>query len=229
MVCEESHFVGRLINGRSDHRYESHLEINLDQISRVLEHLPHQKNTIHGIGILNFNSNEISHLKRFIPYANYTNLELDYINENLTWESLFPEWIDEEQEQQVPNCPSLPRIHVPIQRIDVIAIKLPCRRNDSNWSRDIVRLHLQISAAHLAVSDAKGNNHPIYILFVTNCLPIPNLFLCKELVSHEGNVWLYKPDLNVLREKLQLPQGSCELALSIGDGGKFINLTLLSL
>ncbi|KAI5430150.1 hypothetical protein KIW84_034649 [Lathyrus oleraceus] len=62
---------------------------------------------------------------------------------------------------------------------------------------------------HGLATSFKGN-YPIYVLFITDCFPIPNLFACKELVGREGNVWLYRPNL---REKVQLPVGSCELAL----------------
>ncbi|KAI5383557.1 hypothetical protein KIW84_070801 [Lathyrus oleraceus] len=62
---------------------------------------------------------------------------------------------------------------------------------------------------HGLATSFKGN-YPIYVLFITNCFSIPNLFACKELVGREGNVWLYRPNL---REKVQLPVGSCELAL----------------
>lgn len=191
-----------------------------------MEKLLHEKTTntvIHAAGFLNFNSNEINDLKKFITTTNHiiVNLHLQYTDQNLTWESLFPEWIDEDEFD--PNsCPSLPIIRVPIvqiqhqKRLDFIAVKLPCK-NDSNWSRDIARFHLQIAAAHLAVS-VKGNRS-VHLMFVTDCFPIPNLFLCDELVTRQGNVWLYKPNLNVMREKLQLPQGSCQLALPLRDTG----------
>ncbi|TKY60417.1 UDP-glucuronate:xylan alpha-glucuronosyltransferase 1 [Spatholobus suberectus] len=46
-----------------------------------------------------------------------------------------------------------------------------------------------LAAARLATS-FKGN-YPVYVLFVTNFFPVPNLFTCKELVGHEGmKPWL---------------------------------------
>lgn len=58
------------------------------------------------------------------------------------------------------------------------------------------------------------------VLLVTDCFPTPNLFTCKELVVREGDVWLYEPNLNMLREKLQLPVGSCELAVPLKAKGQ---------
>ncbi|KAL7142031.1 hypothetical protein ABFS83_08G095200 [Erythranthe nasuta] len=210
-----SHSVSRWIWGGSDHRYTSYLDINWEEISRALNQLPQNNyKKIQEVGILNFNENEIRKWKNVIPNANHTLLHLDYADETVTWESLYPEWIDEEQENEVPKCPSLPSIEIPRQRLDLVAVKLPCR-SEGKWSRDITRLHLQVVAAEVAAS-CKGS-YPPHVLFVTRCFPIPNLFTCKDLVAREGQIWLYKPDLSSLREKLRLPIGSCELALQLGE------------
>lgn len=218
-VCQHeriSNVVSRWIWGRSDPRYISYLDINWVEISEVLDKLS-DKDGIQGVGLLNFNKSEINQWKQLISYADHTVLQLDYADKNVTWDVLYPEWIDEEQEVEVPSCPSLPKLEIPRNRIDLIAVKLPCK-NDGNWSRDVARLHLQLAAAGLAVS-AKGS-YPAHVLFVTKCFPIPNLFTCKQLVARKGNAWLYKPHLNVLREKIQLPVGSCELALPLGTRDK---------
>ncbi|KAG9142250.1 hypothetical protein Leryth_007695 [Lithospermum erythrorhizon] len=208
-----SHSLARWLWSSPDPRYISNLDINWSDISTVLDELPKQSNEIHGIGLLNFNKSEINQWNNLTPNANLTILHLDYAEKNLTWESLYPEWIDEEQEEDVPSCPTLPKVEIPRKRLDLIVVKLPCR-NEGNWSRDIARLHLQLATGNLAAS-AKGN-HKVHVLFITKCFPIPNLFKCNELVVRKGNVWLYRPDLDVLREKLQLPVGSCELALPLG-------------
>ncbi|XAR73196.1 Glucuronosyltransferase [Bertholletia excelsa] len=211
-------FINRLrwIWGGGDPRYVSDLDIDWDEIEKVVKKVS-ERNEFQGIGILNFNKNETDSWKQLIPNVDHTVLHLDYAEENVTWDTLYPEWIDEEQEEEVPVCPSLPKVEVPRKRLDLIVVKLPCRK-EANWSRDVARLHLQIAAGQLAVS-AKGN-HPVHVLFVTNYFPIPNLFTCKELVVRHGNAWLYKPNLNSLREKLQLPVGSCELALPLKIKGQ---------
>ncbi|KAK4393801.1 UDP-glucuronate:xylan alpha-glucuronosyltransferase 1 [Sesamum angolense] len=198
-VCHQngtSHTVSRWIWGGSDPRYISDLDISWEEILRALNRLPYD-NKIQRVGLLNFNRNEIHKWQHLIPNANHTVLHLDYADKNLTWESLYPEWIDEVQENEVPSCPSLPSPEVPRERLDLIAVKLPCRK-EGNWSRDIARLHLQIAAANLAAS-CKGIYH-VHVLFVTSCFPVPNLFTCKDLVAHEGKTWLYKPNLTALRK-----------------------------
>ncbi|XP_021898645.1 putative UDP-glucuronate:xylan alpha-glucuronosyltransferase 3 [Carica papaya] len=207
-------FVGRWIGetATADPRYLSTLDVSWNQISSLVESLI-DTNNYQGIGLLNFNDSEIDKWKQFIPDAEHVVLHLDHVPNSITWESLYPEWIDEEEEFEVPTCPSLPWIQTPGKpRIDLIAVKLPCNRS-GKWSRDVARLHLQLAAARLAAS-SKGL-HPVQVVLVTDCFPIPNLFTCKELVVRKGNAWLYKPDLNRLRQKVHLPVGSCELAVPL--------------
>ncbi|WCJ31603.1 plant glycogenin-like starch initiation protein 1 [Euphorbia peplus] len=212
-----SHSSSRWIWGGLDPRYVSDIDVNWDDVTKVIKRLG-EKNEYQGIGLLNFNKSEIQHWKHIEPDVAHFVLELDPVDKNLTWESLYPEWIDEEQETQVPLCPSLPKPNVPTKRLDLIAIKLPCT-HELNWSRDVVRLHLQLAAANLAAS-AKGI-YPLHLLFITKRFPILNLFPCKQLIARQRNVWLFKPDLNVLRGKLQLPIGSCELALPLRESVPF--------
>ncbi|CAI8605595.1 unnamed protein product [Vicia faba] len=196
--------------GGTDPRYVSFLNIDWNQITNVLENLK-DKETYQGVGLLNFNDSEIDNWKQLVPETEHVVLHLNYASTNITWEDLYPEWIDEEEEYEFPTCPSLPKIQVPGKpRLDLIAVKLPCNKS-GRWSRDVARLHLQIEAARLAAT-SKGLR-PVRVLFVTDCFPTPNLFTCKDIIRREGNVWLYEPNLHKLREKLQLPIGSCELSV----------------
>ncbi|KAJ0748581.1 putative glucuronosyltransferase [Helianthus annuus] len=193
-------------------RYLSHSKVNWNHISGMIRNLP-DTNEYKGVGLLNFNATEINQWKEIIPDAEHIALHLDSVTKTVTWEDLYPEWIDEEEEFDAPVCPELPNIHAPkTPRIDLIAVKLPCLKT-RDWSRDVARLHLQLAVARLAAK-SKGRRS-VKVLFVTDCFPVPNLFTCKELVVRKGNVWLYEPDLNKLREKVQLPVGSCELSVPL--------------
>ncbi|XP_058186807.1 UDP-glucuronate:xylan alpha-glucuronosyltransferase 1-like isoform X1 [Rhododendron vialii] len=202
----QSNFVSRF-----DPRYISNLDISWEEIKKVIRTIAGNK--FLSIGLLNLNKIETDHWKQVTPDSDHTVLHLAYVETNVTWDTLYPEWIDEEQEDEIPVCPSLPKIEVPKKQLDLIIVKLPCRDHEANWSRDVARLHLQLATAQLAAS-SKGYQ-PVHLLFVTKCFPIPNLFSCKELVLREGNMWLYKPNLHTLGEKLRLPVGSCELALPL--------------
>ncbi|ONK56531.1 uncharacterized protein A4U43_C10F9760 [Asparagus officinalis] len=198
----------------SDSRYVSNLGSNWTQISKVMGKLDGRRGRLK-LGLLNFNLTEVNYWQQLLPRAHSSVVRLEYAKKNLTWEDLYPEWIDEEEESEVPTCPSLPE---PVSALgvqfDLVAVKLPCNRTAMNWSRDIARFHLQLVAAKLAAASGEGL-YKAHVLFVTDCFPIPNLFSCKNLVIREGNTWLYRPDLSVLREKLQLPIGSCQLAVPL--------------
>ncbi|KAE8684382.1 UDP-glucuronate:xylan alpha-glucuronosyltransferase 1 [Hibiscus syriacus] len=189
----------------ADPRYISTLDVNRDQISNVIEKLT-DRDEYQGIGLLNFNNTKTDQWKQLLPNAEHVVLQLDHVTGNVTWESLYPEWIDEEEEFEVPKCPSLPSLQFPGKpQIDLIAVKLPCNKA-GKWSRDVSHLHFQLAAARLAAS-AKGL-HPVHVLLLTDRFPLPNLFTCKDLFAHEGNTWLYTPNLHRLREKARLPVGS---------------------
>lgn len=205
----------------ADSRYISHLAVDWPQVCKIVGQLSDGVKGPLQIGLLNFNSNEISHWQQSIRNAESVVVSLEPADENITWEILYPEWIDEEEESEVPVCPALTEPKVPKKiQLNLIAVKLPCRRRSANWSRDVARLHLQLAAAKLA---ARG--HSVYVLFVTECFPIPNLFMCKELIVHEENIWLYKPNLRAMREKLRLPVGSCELAVPLKAKERFYSGT----
>ncbi|GKF16365.1 hypothetical protein Tco_0061283, partial [Tanacetum coccineum] len=109
--------------------YVSYSQIDWVDISKVANKIAYGKQVINGVGLLNFNEKEIFEWKTHIfpNSANNIVLNLDPVNKNVTWDSLYPEWIDEEQENEVPKCPIFPKLDVPENMFDVIAIKLPCR------------------------------------------------------------------------------------------------------
>ncbi|CAL9131727.1 unnamed protein product [Musa textilis] len=206
--------VGRIWDkSKPDSRYLSNSNVDWARILKCAEVMDSSKGNMK-IGLLNFNISEISHWHQLLPNAGFSVIQLDYADTNITWDVLYPEWIDEEEESEVPSCPKLPEPKFSKGfRFDLIAVKLPCG-SSASWSRDVARLHLQLAAAKVAAVSS-GDHYPVHVLFVTSCFPIPNLFTCKNLVMREGDMWLYKPDLQLLKEKLLLPVGSCELALPL--------------
>jgi len=202
----------------TDPRYVATAEINWNHMSNLVEKHVFGRSEYQGIGLINLNDNEIDRFKEVTKSdCDHVALHLDYAAKNITWESLYPEWIDEVEEFEVPTCPSLPLIQIPGKpRIDLVIAKLPCDKS-GKWSRDVARLHLQLAAARVAAS-SKGL-HNVHVILVSDCFPIPNLFTGQELVARQGNIWLYKPNLHQLRQKLQLPVGSCELSVPLQAKG----------
>ncbi|KAH0452379.1 hypothetical protein IEQ34_019678 [Dendrobium chrysotoxum] len=198
----------------SDSRYLSDVNVNWTQISKAVTKLNGRKRKLE-VGLLNFNITEINSWQQLLPRAELLALHLDCAKVNLTWEDLYPEWIDEEEENEVPTCVDLPDPRVTRSTLfDLIAVKLPCNKTAKNWSRDVARFHLQLAAAKLASQSSVGQLQT-HVILLTDCFPIPNLFSCKNLVIREGNAWLYRPEPGNLREKLQLPVGSCKLAVPL--------------
>ncbi|KAF0932171.1 hypothetical protein E2562_008702 [Oryza meyeriana var. granulata] len=169
------------------------------------------------VALLNFDDDEVHQWRTVLPRTVATPVQLDHVGSNVTWEHLYPEWIDEEEVYHPPTCPDLPEPAVPDddeEEFDVVAVKLPCRRGGS-WSKDVARLHLQLAAARLAALGGHGRRGAAaHVLVVSRCFPIPNLFRCRdEVAPRDGDVWLYRPDADALRQKLALPVGSCKLAM----------------
>eukprot|EP00250_Pteridium_aquilinum_P021531 c25155_g1_i1 orf=192-2171(-) len=170
------------------------------------------------LGLINY-KNQISHELENDLWGLLTSIDvvphvlsLESANETLTWKDFYPEWIDEEENFEVPMCPSLPMAELEANTtLDVVFVEIPCDKS-SDWARDVLRLHLQLGVANAA---AKSNSS--YVALFTMCPPFPNLFTCKELVAKRGHLWLYKLDLPKLAKKVALPVGSCELAVPLKD------------
>ncbi|CAI6003855.1 unnamed protein product [Closterium sp. NIES-64] len=63
----------------------------------------------------------------------------------------------------------------------------------------------------LAIAAFQSTSAMTPVLLFTECRPPPNLFRCRDLVMHEGPIWLYHVASAAMRERLQ-PIGSCQLA-----------------
>uniref|UniRef100_R7W929 Hexosyltransferase n=1 Tax=Aegilops tauschii TaxID=37682 RepID=R7W929_AEGTA len=167
------------------------------------------------VALLNFSPAEVRRGRKLQPlHTTVRAVRLQPVDSAVTWAALYPEWIDEDGNgTNSGSCPSLPDPEDQGgQRFDLVAVNLPCRsRNDSGrWSRDVARLHLQLSAAKLAVSVQSS-----HVLVVSDCLPLPNLFPCKHLFHQHGHARLYRAHAAYLRPPTRLPVGSCDLALRL--------------
>ncbi|CAO2182303.1 unnamed protein product [Urochloa humidicola] len=161
------------------------------------------------VGLLNLDSSEVARWRRTLPAADVRAVTLAPAADALTWDVLYPGWVDEDGNRS--SCPSLPDPDPPLHDYDLVAVKLPCR--SKGWSRDVRRLHLQLSAAKLALHGSTPKAGMVLILSEPKCIPLPNLFPCKHLLSRHAHAWLYRPDAAYLRHRLSLPVGSCQLAV----------------
>ncbi|KAL3689159.1 hypothetical protein R1sor_015468 [Riccia sorocarpa] len=129
----------------------------------------------------------------------------------LTWNDLYPEWIDEEEIDAIPKCP-----HIPLPSVgrgvnlDIVITKVPGACSGVDSRRDIRRLQLMLAAATVA-----SETQTILVMIVSQCRPPVNLFTCDELLEVKNDVWLYQVDFQKLRRRLAVPVGSCELVLPL--------------
>lgn len=148
------------------------------------------------------------------------------VNESLQWSDFFPEWIDEEEEYGIqPECPPLP---LPCVRgdktLDLVVARVPCSGQDE---RNVQRLQLLLAAASVA-AQSSGDEKLMHVLIESPCRPALNLFPCEELVKKDGHWRLFRVNVARMRERLELPVGSCELSLSTHWPGNKLPSSFLS-
>ncbi|KQJ99881.1 putative UDP-glucuronate:xylan alpha-glucuronosyltransferase 3 isoform X1 [Brachypodium distachyon] len=202
--------------------YASSLRIDWSLISKAVQEAAARgvEGGGHGlrVGLLNFDGDEVEQWRTVLPEsAAASAVHLERVGSNVTWEHLYPEWIDEEELYAAPTCPDLPEPQPAAEGAqygyDIVAVKLPCS-GASGWSKHVPRLHLQLAAARLASGRGSSAAH-VVVVSPSRCFPAPNLFRCKDEAMHDGDVWLYRPDMAELRHKLALPVGSCKLAMPL--------------
>lgn len=193
-----------------DSGYASNVRIDWSRISMTVQQVAREGDGLR-VGLLNFDGEEMDQWRTLLPRtAAVSAVRLERVSSNVTWEHLYPEWIDEEELYAEPTCPDLPEPEG--LEYDVVAVKLPCS-GGAGWSKDVPRLHLQLAAARLATATRKSK--AAHVVVVSQCFPAPNLFSCKDEVMHDGDVWVYRTDVAELRRKLALPVGSCKLAMPL--------------
>nr|XP_051208912.1 putative UDP-glucuronate:xylan alpha-glucuronosyltransferase 3 [Lolium perenne] len=198
--------------GQKDWGYLSNVRIDWSRISMAVQEVSRAEDQLR-VGLLNFDGEEMDQWRTLFPRnAAVSAVHLERVSSNVTWEHLYPAWIDEEELYAAPTCPYLPEPAVEGLEYDVVAVNLPCS-GATGWSKDVPRLHLQLAAARLAI--AGRSEKAVHVVVVSQCFPAPNLFRCKDEVIRDGDVWVYRPDVGELRWKLALPVGSCKLAMPI--------------
>ncbi|CAH9094948.1 unnamed protein product [Cuscuta europaea] len=92
--------------------------------------------------------------------------------------------------------------------INVIVARVPC--TDHN---NVFRLQVNLVVANLLVmkNGWKASYNQIHVVFI-GCEPMLEIFRCEDLLWHQENSWIYKPDLRSLEQRVVMPVGSCQLA-----------------
>ena len=96
--------------------------------------------------------------------------------------------------------------------------------NENKGIRDVFRLQVNLVVANLVVRNgwiSPDVNQTVYAVFIGSCAPMVKIFRCDDRVMHQGDHWVYKPELRRLKQKVLMPFGSCQLAPSYAQTGKF--------
>ncbi|KAF7805121.1 putative UDP-glucuronate:xylan alpha-glucuronosyltransferase 4 [Senna tora] len=204
--------------------HSTKIKVGLVNIDETLE------GTLHG------------HLHKLYPQVVGTvSVKFDHVDENLKWKDFFPEWIDEDHKWGHPKCPQMP---MPIlenyQDVNVVVARVPCgNNNNSNGTegkrgiRDLFMLQVNLVVANLAVKSGwmkleDGYYRKVYVVFIGNCGPMLEIFRCDDLLMHQGEYWVYKPELGRLKQKTLMPPGSCQIAPPYAETGREIWRAYLS-
>ncbi|KAL3634200.1 hypothetical protein CASFOL_021254 [Castilleja foliolosa] len=173
------------------------------------------------IGMISMETEDISEWRSL---GEITHISFEHVSKSLEWKHLFPEWIDEEEEVDGPSCPDIPMPDFDkYGEMDMIVAKLPCKAPKEKWNRDVFRLQVHLVAARMAVKKGKwdwnGNRKTMKVVLLSKCMPMVEIFGCDELVRREGDWWYYGVEMERLKKKVELPVGSCELAMPLWAKG----------
>lgn len=172
------------------------------------------------VGLVNFEVSKQSHLQ-LDGFVEYVDIKFKSASPNVTWKTIFPEWINEMNPKGV--CPEIPMPEVGKYRgLDVVVAHLPCGDDQekegkySHWKegiRDVHRVQVSLATAQVIVDNHEiRKDNDVYAVFITKCEPMIEIFRCDDLIWHRGEYWVYKPNIEKLKEMISMPVGSCALA-----------------
>ena len=110
--------------------------------------------------------------------------------------------------------------------LDVVIARVPCDRvKEYKGIRDVFRLQVNLVVANLVVRNRwisnPDVNRTVYTVFIESREPMVKIFRCDDLVMHQGDHWVYKPELRRLKQRVLMPFGSCQLAPSYAQTDEF--------
>ncbi|EPS69985.1 plant glycogenin-like starch initiation protein 3 [Genlisea aurea] len=143
----------------------------------------------------------------------------------IRWSDLAPERINKSS-----KCPAIPMPKFEeYPSLDVVLFWGSSSSSSScknGGTRDVYRLQVNLVMANLLARNGKMGSRPLYAVFF-DLKPMWEIFKCDELVWNDGNAWIYKPDMNRIRELVQLPVGSCQFVPPFSSGDEESSFPLL--
>lgn len=145
-------------------------------------------------------------------------IKFEKVSEDMKWEKLYPEWIDEDVIYgKPPSCPKIPTAAAESDHylnVDVLVARSPCgvRVSEGKGVRDVFRLQVNLIVADLVLKNGDvDSDESVFVVFIGQCEPMLELFKCDDLLSKNDDFWIFKPKLMKLKENMEMPFGSCQL------------------
>ncbi|KAK4485512.1 hypothetical protein RD792_008154 [Penstemon davidsonii] len=135
-------------------------------------------------------------------------IHFDHVEEHIRWSDLFPERIDEILPSKCPHIP-MPRFQ-DYQELDVVIASVSHYECGVGGLRNIFRLQINLVVANLLVRSGRKDNAPLFVVFLGSCGPMWEIFRCDDLLWNEEDIWVYKPELKMIKQKVLMPMGSCQ-------------------
>ncbi|XP_057809128.1 putative UDP-glucuronate:xylan alpha-glucuronosyltransferase 4 [Salvia miltiorrhiza] len=128
------------------------------------------------------------------------------------WSNLYPVWI-------VENSAKCPKIPMPMfenyEDLDVVVARVPSNECVEVAVRDVFRLQVNLVVANLLVRcgrlESGVKKRPIFAVFIGSSGPMWEIFRCDDLVLHDADSWIYKPQLTRMKQIVLMPVGTCQL------------------
>ncbi|KAK9139725.1 hypothetical protein Scep_009406 [Stephania cephalantha] len=165
-------------------------------------------------------------------------VDFERVPKERRWEEFFPEWIDEEEKWNKPACPNIPMPrHEDYGEFDVVVARFPCKSYVNNnvvydqireGIRDVFMLQVNLVVANLVVKNGRRSSNngdyyedvkEVYVVFLGSCGPMWEIFRCDDLLfkhdqegENEEHFWIYKPEFKRLKQKVNMPVGTCQIA-----------------
>ncbi|XP_071701049.1 putative UDP-glucuronate:xylan alpha-glucuronosyltransferase 4 [Rutidosis leptorrhynchoides] len=145
---------------------------------------------------------------RFNSSSDLITINFQKVDKNSKWEDLFPEWVDEDGKYGPMKCPNIPMPNS-YDKVDVVVARVP------EGVRDVFRLQVNLVVANVLVNSGLGKGgeyKEVYVVFIGWSRPMWEIFRCDDIIWEESEYMIYKPDLKRLKEKVNLPVGSCMIS-----------------
>ncbi|KAL8489398.1 hypothetical protein ACS0TY_025341 [Phlomoides rotata] len=139
--------------------------------------------------------------------AMMVDVHFERVGEYIQWSDLAPERVYENS-----TCPDIPMPEFENYKdLDVVIARVPHSIDDEDGGlKDVFRLQVNLVVANLLVRSGRKGSGPLMAVFVKSLEPMWEIFRCDDLFWNEGNTWIYKPEMTMIKKLALMPVGPCQ-------------------